>query len=260
VGTIRRPLNALRINSALGNGYWRVSVVDVTGSTQNDLAVEARRGNSQNGDVLVAEFQLTGRGRLGRSFIAPTRSALLFSLFIRPHREGGDWGWLPLLAGQAVVAAIESQCKADVACRLKWPNDILMGEMKVAGLLAERVETPEGPGVIIGIGINVDASEEELPISTATSLKLQGCSAFEREDLLITILENVAHYLQRWEANDGNLISEYENVSVTIGRRIRIELPGGVMKESIAKGVAPSGALILTNGELVTVGDIVHLQ
>ncbi|MEK6648817.1 MAG: biotin--[acetyl-CoA-carboxylase] ligase [Actinomycetota bacterium] len=259
---LRRPLDNERINSALNNSYWRVSVVDVTGSTQNDLAVQIREGNSGHGNVLVAEFQSAGRGRLDRSFVAPPQSALLFSFFIKPLRDSADWLWLPLLAGQAVCAAIESQCRLDVnhIPKLKWPNDILMNEKKIAGLLSERIDHRDGAGVIIGIGINVHLGQDELPVSTASALNLQGCSGCNRDELLVAILQNFTDYLERWESGDVRLVREYEARSATIGRQIRVESPTGTVRESTAIGIDPSGALILTTGELLTVGDVVHLN
>jgi BirA family biotin operon repressor/biotin-[acetyl-CoA-carboxylase] ligase len=255
VGTLRRPLDALRINSALGDCYWRVSVVDITGSTQNDLATEVRNGNSRDRDVLIAEFQSAGRGRLDRRFFAPERSALLFSFFVRPLRDSADWGWLPLLAGQAVATAIETHCNLGHILKLKWPNDILMDEKKVAGILSERVDSPDGPGIIIGIGINVDIRQDELPVTTATSLYLQGCIECNRDDLLVTVLRNFSRYLRRWESKDGELLQEYKVASATIGQRLRIEPQVGAIRESMAVGIDPSGALILSNGEHLTVGD-----
>jgi len=260
VGRIRRPLDVLRINSAFSESYWRVKVVDITGSTQSDLATEVRSGNSQEREVLVAEYQSAGRGRMDRNFVAPRESALLFSFFVKPHRQGEEWGWLPLVAGMAVSAAIESECKGDNRTKLKWPNDVLIDEKKVAGLLSERVETPDGPGVIIGIGINVDLSEEELPISTATSLTLQGCTQCNREDLLVGVLQKFDEYLKRWESHDRELAQEYEVCSATIGQRIRIESPTGRKWESTATGIDESGGLILETGEILTVGDVVHLR
>ena len=235
-------------------------MVDVTGSTQNDLVTEVRNGNSRHGAVIVAEFQSAGRGRLDRSFLAPERSALLFSFFVRPLRDSTDWGWLPLLAGQAVVAAIETGCNLGHGLKLKWPNDILIDEKKVAGILSERVDTPDGPGVIIGIGINVDERQDELPVTAATSLYLQGCMECNREDLLVAVLRIFSEYLKRWESKDRKLLPEYETASATIGRRVQIVSPAGMIRESMAVGIDAGGALILANDEHVTVGDIVHLR
>jgi BirA family biotin operon repressor/biotin-[acetyl-CoA-carboxylase] ligase len=260
VGIIRRPLDIVRVNFALRESYWRVRVIDVIGSTQTDLAIEVRSGYSQGGDVLIADYQSAGRGRLNRSFVAPPQSAILFSFFIRPGRNSEDWGWLPLLAGQAVSAAIESECATTAVLELKWPNDILINHKKVAGILSERVETPDGPGIIIGIGINVTISAEELPNTSATSLALQGCENCNREDLLVNVLQKFAQYLKRWESKDTELIREYERSSATIGQRVRIDSPSGKIWESTATGIDESGGLVLASGEIITVGDIAHLK
>lgn len=237
-------------------------MVDITGSTQNDLAIQIREGDSGDGDVLAAEFQSAGRGRMDRSFVAPPHSALLFSFFIKPLRDSADWGWLPLLAGQAVSAAIGSHCTLNADCmpELKWPNDILMKEKKIAGILSERIDYRNGAGVIIGIGINVHLGEDELPVPTASALNLQGCGECNRDELLIAILRSFADYLERWESGDTGLVREYHARSATIGRQIRIESPDGTLREAIAVGVDKSGALVLANGELLMVGDVVHLN
>ena len=83
--------------------YWRVSVVELTASTQSDLLELVRTGDARGGDVIAAEFQSHGRGRLSRSFDAPPHTALLFSFFIQPARARSDWGWIPLIAGVSVA-------------------------------------------------------------------------------------------------------------------------------------------------------------
>ena len=254
---IGRPLDSERINSALKNSYWRVRVVDVTGSTQNDLAAQIRQGNSGHGAVLVSEFQSAGRGRMDRTFLAPSGSALLFSFFIELNQPDKDWGWLALLAGQAAHEMITSRCTLASEPTLKWPNDLLINEKKVAGILSERVDER---GVIIGIGINVDMSQGELPVESATSLALQGCSSCDRNDLLIAYLEIFAKYLVRWQATDTSLLNDYKAKSSTIGREIAISAPDGSTRRSTAIGIDSSGALVLTGEEILTVGDVIHLH
>ena len=167
-------------------------MVDSTGSTQVDLVKKVRDGAAIHGDVLATEFQSAGRGRLDRTFIAPARSALLFSFYVEPKSEGDRWGWLPLLAGQSVCRALSEvlDISSDDTVKLKWPNDILLNDRKVAGLLAERVETPRATGVVLGIGINVHTRQEELPVPNATSFALQGYSDCDRNVLLTQILKS----------------------------------------------------------------------
>jgi BirA family biotin operon repressor/biotin-[acetyl-CoA-carboxylase] ligase len=255
------PLNQDRINQALISGYWRVKVLNETGSTQNDLTSQIRAGVIQHGAVLATEYQSAGRGRLDRKFEAPAGSSLLFSLFLIPVAGESEWGWLPLLAGQSVVAALDSFLSEELRehLQLKWPNDILLNGMKLAGILSERIETKQGPGVVIGIGLNVHTSREEINFADATSLTIEGCE-LDRNRLLVAILENISVYFGRWEIGDLGLLSKYRSRSATIGAQVRIETPSGASIASEAIGIEPSGALILATGERVTVGDVVHLQ
>src|SRR5215475_5955928 len=162
----RPVLDAARLNGALASrpAPWReVRVVEETGSTNADLLAEARSGAAE-GLVLVAEAQTAGRGRMGRRWISPPRRALTFSVLLRPAVSAGLLGWVPLLAGVAVASALEHT--AGVDARLKWPNDVLAGGAKLAGILAERW----GGAIVVGTGINVLQERGELPVPTATSL------------------------------------------------------------------------------------------
>jgi BirA family transcriptional regulator, biotin operon repressor / biotin---[acetyl-CoA-carboxylase] ligase len=170
----RPMLDAARLNGALASrpGLWReIRVVEETGSTNADLLAKARSG-ADEGLVLVAEEQTSGRGRMGRRWISPPRRALTFSVLLRPAVPAGLLGWVPLLAGVAVASAL--QRTAGMEARLKWPNDVLVDGAKIAGILAERW----GNAVVIGTGINVLQQRGELPVPTATSLLVaQGARA-----------------------------------------------------------------------------------
>ena len=235
-------------------------MVDFTGSTQVDLAKKVRDGVATHGDVLATEFQSAGRGRLDRTFVAPAHSALLFSFYVEP--KDGEWGWLPLLAGQSVCAAISKVLALSQGDgpKLKWPNDILLNDKKVAGLLSERTETIRGAGVVIGIGMNISTAQEELPVSHATSLSIEGYLNTDRNELLVEILESFSDYLRRWEDHDPALLIDYLNVSATIGRVVEIELPGGTKVTSTASSIDSTGALVLADGRHITVGDVVHVS
>ena len=241
-------------------------MVDITGSTQNDLTALIRKNEAREGDVLVTEFQSAGRGRLDRSFIAEPGSALLFSFYFipsfNPSEEKRELGWLPLLAGQALCAAMEKIPNSDSLIRplLKWPNDILINDRKVAGILTERIDSINGTGVVIGIGINFFATREQLPVPNATSLVLEGFSEPDREELLISFLVRMSEYLTRWENGDLSLLAEYRDRSRTLGQAISIELPTGERIEADATSIDQSGALVLKDGRQITVGDVVHLR
>ena len=241
-------------------------MVDITGSTQNDLTALIRKNEAREGDVLVAEFQSAGRGRLDRSFIAEPGSALLFSFYFIPSfnslEEKREWGWLPLLAGQALCSAMEDNLEFDSAKRpeLKWPNDVLINDRKVAGILAERIDSFNETGVVIGIGINFFATHDQLPVPNATSLVLEGFSEPDREKLLISFLRRMSEYMTRWENGDLSLLVEYRDRSRTLGQTISIELPTGEIIEGDASSIDQSGALVLKDGREITVGDVVHLR
>src|SRR5271154_3796204 len=140
-------------------------------------------------------------------------------------------GWLPLLAGVAVTAAVRSV--AAVEAQLKWPNDVLAGPAKLGGILAEAA----GDAVVIGIGLNVSTEPAELPPPgpgglPATSLRILGVSGPSRERLLAEILAGCERWYQAWRQACGDpercgLRAEYTRLSGTIGRRVRVELPGG---------------------------------
>ena len=174
-------------DSGLGaGGLWTsLEVVAVTGSTNADLL---RRGGAE-GQVLVAESQVAGRGRMGRSWVSAPGASLTFSVLLRPVSvPAARRGWLPLLTGVAVASAVRDV--SGVAAVLKWPNDVLAGSRKLAGILAEQ----SGDAVVIGIGLNVATPADALPVSPsglpATSLLVEGASV-SREALLAGILREL---------------------------------------------------------------------
>ena len=131
-----------------------------TSSTNADLLATARERADRQ--VLVAEQQTSGRGRLDRVWTSPPRAGLLFSMLVRPRAPIAEWGWLPLLTGVALAEAVQDV--AGLACALKWPNDLLLGEQrrKAAGILVQSTED----AVVIGIGLNVSTTLDELPVPT----------------------------------------------------------------------------------------------
>jgi len=283
----RKPLDAASLARAVvrPGGLWQaVEVADRTGSTNADLLARAL-GGAPEGVVLAAEEQSAGRGRMGRTWVAPPRAALTFSLLVRPAAvPPARRSWLPLLAGVAVASAVSAV--TGVQTRLKWPNDVLAGPAKLGGILAEAT----GDAVVVGVGLNVSAGPGELPppgpgALAATSLRIAasaapqiagsaapqiaGSAAPAREPLLIAILVGFEARYQAWCQAGGNpercgLRAEYTQLSGTIGRRIRAELPGGQVLSGLAAGVDPDGRLLVrvSSGTVVPVaaGDVVHLR
>ena len=241
-------------------GLWRpVERVATTGSTNADLLA---RGGPE-GQVLVAEEQTAGRGRMGRSWVSEPGAALTFSVLLRPAAiPASRRGWLPLLAGVAVATAVRSVAR--VPATLKWPNDVLAGDRKLAGILAEQ----SADATVIGIGINVATPAGALPVPTATSLLVEG-SDVAREPLLAEILRS----FERWYApfredpdpSRTGLLEEYRTLCATLGRSVRVELPGNRQLTGIAEDVDTDGSLLIREPDVASVtpisaGDIIHLR
>jgi BirA family transcriptional regulator, biotin operon repressor / biotin---[acetyl-CoA-carboxylase] ligase len=270
---------ALRSAVLTPGGLWSgLDVVAQTGSTNEDLLAAARAGAAE-GAVLVAEGQSHGRGRQGRSWISPPGAALTFSVLLRPAMPPAERGWLPLLTGVALASAVQAATGVDVA--LKWPNDVLAGGAKLAGILAEQA----GDAVVVGVGINVGAGPDDLPAARAgalepTSLALRGASATDRGSLLVAILRELADWYRRWTAaapgaaapgvaaapgaaDLSGLRAEYLRWCSTIGRQVRVQLPGGSELAGAASGIDPVGRLVVETAAgpvPVSAGDVIHVR
>ena len=264
----RDPLDRGRLERELvgdGSTWIRVEVREQTPSTNADVAAAVRAG-APEGLVVTAEHQVAGRGRLGRSWQAPARSGLAVSVLVRPAEvPASSWPWLPLLTGVAVATALADA--AGVAAGLKWPNDVLIDEHKVAGILVERVEAPGAPAAVIGIGVNVDLRAEELPVPEATSLALAGAPDIDRTGALIAVLRALSWRYESWRRHGGDasrgLRAAYERACTTLGRRVRAELPDGRAVVGHAIGIDNSGRLLVDTGsgrEALGAGDVVHLR
>jgi BirA family biotin operon repressor/biotin-[acetyl-CoA-carboxylase] ligase len=260
----RQPLqvDVVRAQVVGGSSLWRqLEVVDETASTNEDLRVLALAG-AGDGHVLVAEHQHAGRGRLSRRWSAPPRSALTFSVLVRPPTPTpSPWGWLPLAAALAIADALRSLQIPDVG--IKWPNDVLLEERKVAGVLCERVETATSVVVVVGIGLNVGMTAEELPIDGATSLALVGAST-DREAALIALLGALDQRFRQWCVGDVNrLRADYLRESSTVGRDVIMEQAGQPAFLGLAEGIDVEGRLVVAGGSgtvAFAAADVVHAR
>jgi birA, biotin-[acetyl-CoA-carboxylase] ligase region len=237
-------------------GWAAVDVVAATGSTNADLAAAARAG-AASGTVLVAEHQSSGRGRFTRTWEAPPGAAIAISVLLRPDAGIAleRWTWLPLLAGLAVADGLAAA--AGVPARLKWPNDVLIDDRKVCGILVERV----GDAAVIGMGVNTGLKAEELPVSTATSLLLAGADVTNGE-VAVAVLTSLQRWYRRWEAGQ-DLSADYQASCSTIGRRVRVEVGPGQARAGEAIGIDPGGRLLVRSGadvEAFAAGDVIHLR
>lgn len=218
-------------------------MVTQTGSTNTDLAAAALAG-APDRTVLVARHQTAGRGRLDRRWEAPPGANLLVSLLFRPvpdppHRAT----WMVALAARRAVAAI-----AGIDARLKWPNDLLVGDAKLAGLLAQVA----GDAVVVGMGLNVGWAPD-------------GAARLgDGIDPLAVLSRMLDHIDDLATLTNVELLAAYREASATVGRRVRAELPGDQVLEGRAVDVAEDGRLILLDDCAVThrldVADVVHMR
>jgi BirA family transcriptional regulator, biotin operon repressor / biotin---[acetyl-CoA-carboxylase] ligase len=248
-----------------GSRWTEVRVVDALPSTNAALGQRARE-DEQDGLVLLAEHQTAGRGRLDRTWTAPSRAGITMSALVRPQGVAvSRWPWISLVSGLAVAAAVQQV--ADVPARLKWPNDVVVEDRKLAGVLVERVEGPGRAAAVIGIGLNVTTTRDELPTAQATSLRIEGASMIDRSTLVKAILRRLDGLLAEWEAGAGEpragLRGAYQGACTTLGRRVSVELPGGAALEGDAVRIDDFGRLVVRTGSgerAFGAGDVTHVR
>lgn len=248
---------------SLGHVEW----IEQVDSTNSELVRRERIAAQPHLTVLATLDQRGGRGRLGRTWSAAPGTALAASILIRPEAIPPErLGALTLLGGLAAREAIAAELPGRTVS-LKWPNDVLVEGRKIAGVLAE-VE-PNG-GVVLGIGINTALSPDELPVPTATSIRIESGQNAMPGPLLAALLAAIVGRLERLEASRGDLVgsgihAELAAVCGTIGARVRAELPGGEVLVGTALGIAPDGAIeILADDSdrptAIHAGDVTHLR
>ena len=247
------PLDPALISEKISR-YWRVSVVEVTGSTQDDLSQSVKKDATLSGSVLIANFQSSGRGRLDRTFSAPPSSALTLSFYLTPHLDREEWSFLPLLTGLSAITSLK-KLDSDLRVSLKWPNDLLVNGRKLGGILAEATTD----GVVIGIGVNVAMAQDQLPIKDATSLLLEDFASLDRNLIAVELLNAFHDLYERWQAGEDMRHLYRENCE-TLGLTIAAKSPNGSTATGKATDISRTGELILESGLRVSVGDIVHLR
>lgn len=278
-------LDLERIRTALADDFTTIDFVEKTGSTNTDLM---QATNVADGTVLLADEQLSGKGRLGRTWTAPAGSQVIFSVLLLPESLE-HLGTLPLAAGLAVTDSIEGTV-------LKWPNDVHIDGNKLCGILAEagpvgqafkaapkteltkvevgkaevnkaevnKAEVNKAVGgaapsgrVVVGMGINVTLTREELPIEKATSLALEGRDT-DRTELAITVLKNLRRRIVQWENQDPQLLRDYRAVCSSLGQEVRLETPSGDVTGHVDE-IGEDGR-IMVSGEYYSAGDVTHLR
>ena len=259
----RLPLNATALRSGLGSPWRHFEVVAETGSTNADLIARAAAGEDIDGVVLIAEHQTAGRGRMGRTWSAAPRAQITLSVGVGARDvPTAGWGWLPLAAGVAVVDAVAAV--TGVAAGLKWPNDVLVEDRKLAGILAEVA--PSETVIVVGVGLNVTLSPEAAGDPGATSLLDLGVEAPDRDALIARLLHVFGRLVDVWSrvrGAGGGLSDDYRARSPTIGNPVRATLPGGREIVGTARSIDEQGRLCIeSHGQLaaVSAGDVVNLR
>jgi BirA family biotin operon repressor/biotin-[acetyl-CoA-carboxylase] ligase len=262
-----------RLVGLTGTRFEHVEWVTETGSTNADLLARARAG-ANDGQVLVADHQAAGRGRLGRAWEAPPGASLLVSVLLRPEVPLGRAHLLTVALGLAAVEALDAL--GEVPAALKWPNDVVVPDSqvgdgpldrKLGGILAESVvEDGSLSAVVVGMGLNV-TWPPVLPAELATiAVAANHVSdvALDRADLLMAILLRFERLLADLDTEEGTaeLRRRYLEHCRTIGRDVRVQLADGSFTGR-AEDVTDEGHLVVATADgrrEVTAGDVVHLR
>ena len=260
----RPPLDAKFLRGRLvrpGSFWTHIDVLAETPSTNAVVAAAAQDGAAE-GLVVAAEYQSCGRGRLGRTWTTPPRSALLMSALLRPTSvDAARWPWLGLLVPLAVATAVRAV--GEIPAQVKWPNDVLVEDRKLAGILLERVD---GPAAVVGMGINVTLRDAEKPHPAATSLVLENAATTDRATVMAAVLRELSARYLTWVEAEGDpdtILPEYRELSVTLGQAVRVELPDGRFIEGTARDLANDGRLIVDTPDgarSLAAGDVTHLR
>ncbi|HEY5250181.1 MAG TPA: biotin--[acetyl-CoA-carboxylase] ligase [Acidimicrobiales bacterium] len=254
-------------------------------STNRYLVDQARAG-AEEGLVAVADHQTAGRGRLGRRWVAPPGANLLISVLLRPTLRVEELHLSTVAMALATRSACSTATAGAVVPVLKWPNDVMVGERKLAGILAETIPGGGVPGggvpgggasesraVVVGLGLNVgwpppdsEPTAVDLPddLGPATSLWRESGTRMAPSDLLEALLNELARRLDDLDQPEGRrrMASEYREVCATLGRRVTVSLPEGPISGTVAD-ITVEGHLLLDLGactRTITAGDVVHLR
>jgi BirA family transcriptional regulator, biotin operon repressor / biotin---[acetyl-CoA-carboxylase] ligase len=248
-GIMTEPLDEAEIRERLGTRIvGRTLEVHPVIDSTNSRAVTLARGGAPEGVVVVAEEQTAGRGRLGRRWHAPRGSALLMSLLFRPPLAPAHAQRVTMVCSLAVVRAVAEVGGVDA--RVKWPNDIVVANAKLGGLLTElRVGAGGLEYVVVGVGLNVNLDVALLPdlISPATSLSIELGRPVSRRDLLVSFLRCADDLYGR--LRDGWLPrAAWRQALITLGRDVTVGMAGEAL-HGVAEDVDEDGALLLRTGD-----------
>jgi BirA family biotin operon repressor/biotin-[acetyl-CoA-carboxylase] ligase len=251
-------------------------VLPEVGSTNDELVSRVAAGPVDDFAVVVTGSQTAGRGRLGRVWVAPPGASLSISVLLRPVLPAGEpleiqhYGWLPLIAGVAMTRAVQAVVEPS-RVGLKWPNDVQIDGLKVSGLLAELL--PGGDAVVVGAGLNLSLTREQLPTPVSTSLALSGAvsEGDELADVALSVYLETLRELYTGFVRLGadplssGIAEQVTDLCTTIGQRVKVELPGAPDLVGSAVGIDGAGRLLVRaslDGQVTAVaaGDVTHLR
>ncbi len=270
IAALGASLADLPRSRALTPGLEVVATID---STNTELVRRERIAAQPHFTSLVTLHQTAGKGRLDRSWSAPAETSVAISVLIRPGVPFEKWGLITLLGGLAARTAVAEELP-DSPVALKWPNDVLVGGRKIAGVLAQLV--PETGAVVLGVGINTAMTETELPVPTATSIVIASGYQDRRtpqqiaDGVVSEFLVALAGLVARFELAGGDidragLRDALEQACATIGTLVDVELPDGTVTQGQAIGIGADGALLIASEESeqpasILAGDVTHVR
>jgi len=240
-------------------------------SSTNTLGFEEARRQASHGTVVLADCQTAGKGRQGRFWHSPAGKNLYFSIVLTQPAYQAHASWLPLVTGIALAETLE--LISGLSISLKWPNDIIIRDKKLAGILCEARQNGDGTwAAVVGIGININNNQGDFPEElqgTATSLRLESHRQYDRLPLLAAFLKNVeTHYERLSSANVDAIRAEYMKRCITLRRSIEIQLHSGNRVEGVAVDIGHDGELRIIPSEshgnqtimAIRSGDVIHVR
>ncbi|HJE77059.1 MAG TPA: biotin--[acetyl-CoA-carboxylase] ligase [Brevibacterium epidermidis] len=244
---------------------------DTCTSTNDELAQLVREGAAGSPvpefTVRGTDFQNAGHGRLGRTWTVPARRSLTWSILLTPPAGFSQWGWIPLIAGEAVHSAV---AEAGVTAAIKWPNDVLTVEgKKLCGILARVEPLSSGPKIVLGMGLNTRLEPADLPREDASSLAIEtgvDGSEIDHEALLVSILSTLIPCYRELveygdeDFRDSRTAQRVRDHMVTLGSRVRVEKPDGTDIIGTATGLDSGADLIIDDRVCLSAGDVHHLR
>jgi BirA family biotin operon repressor/biotin-[acetyl-CoA-carboxylase] ligase len=239
--------------------HFRLLHYDTLDSTNREAADHARRGAAE-GVTIVADEQTAGRGRQGRSWTSKKGSGAYFSTILRPRIEPRHYTLIPLMAAVTVYDALLKGWL--IGPDIKWPNDVLVGDKKIAGILSEMVDTPAGHAIILGIGINLRDADPELD---ATSIEAESTSPAERDDVIRTVHDQLSTLYEPLHRDPITILEEWSRRSSYFdGKDVMVDLGNGESYIGTTSGLKENGALrvMLPDGSVkaVQAGDVTRLR